>query len=39
MSEVFVRNDINHIINLPRKVKLGIIINYEIIEYFSINAS
>ena len=37
MLKVFVRNDINYIINLSRKIKLKIIINYEIIEYFFIN--
>ena len=39
MSKVFIRNDINHIINLPRKVKLRIITDYEAIRYFFINVS
>ena len=35
--KVFVRNNINYIINLSRKIKLKIIINYKIIKYFFIN--
>ena len=39
ISEVFVKNDINRIIKLPRKVKLNIIINYKAINYYIINSS
>ena len=35
--EVFIRNNKNYIINLFRKVKLEIIMNYEIIKYFFID--
>ena len=35
--ETFVRNNINRIIKLPRKIKLNIIINYKTINYYIIN--
>ena len=38
ISKVFVKNDINHIISLPRKVKLKIIIDYEITKCYVINS-
>ena len=35
--KVFIRNNINRTIKLPRKVKLNIIINYEAINYYIID--
>ena len=37
--EVFVRNDIDYAIKLPRRIKLNIIINYKTINYYIINSS
>ena len=37
MSKVFVRNDIDRPITLARKVKLGVLSNYEAAEYFVID--
>ena len=37
ISKVFVRNDINYIINLSRKIKLRVIIDYEITRCYVIN--
>ena len=36
--KVFVKNNINRIIKLSRKIKLNIVINYEIINYYIINS-
>ena len=37
ISKVFVKNDINHVMSLSRKVKLKMIINYEVAEYYVID--
>ena len=37
ISKVFVKNNINHIISLSRKVKLRVIINYKITKYYIID--
>ena len=37
--KIFMRNNINRIITLPHKVKLNIIINYKIVNYYVINFS
>ena len=37
--KIFVRNDINYIIKLPRRIKLDIIINYKINNYYVIDFS
>ena len=38
ISKIFIRNNINRIIKLPRKIKLNIIINYKTINYYTINS-
>ena len=37
MFKVFMKNNINRVIKLPRRVKLNIIINYKIVNYYVIN--
>ena len=37
LKKVFIRNDINHIINLSRKIKLKIIIDYKATRYYVID--
>ena len=37
--KIFVKNDINRIIKLPRKVKLNMIINYKTVNYYIIDFS
>ena len=37
MLKIFVKNDINYVISLSRKVKLRVIINYEITKCYIIN--
>ena len=37
--KIFVRNDIDYIIKLPRRVKLDIIINYKAVNYYAIDFS
>ena len=37
MLKVFIKNDIDHIISLSRKVKLRVIINYETTKYYVID--
>ena len=39
MLKIFIRNNINYIISLSRKVKLKMIINYEITKCYIINLS
>ena len=37
MLKVFIKNNINYVMSLSRKIKLKIIINYEITKYYIID--